>query len=144
MRVLSGSTLADALSYCSCNSSKVAVVFSNRNQLYEFRAELLRQVESNSLPGVAHYNRGRDELRFYSGGYIKLLSASYNRALTGWTFHEVIYDRGITDTDTLSILKAIERPPSPNWFRRTTDIEEMEVDPEPLDAFLSEFSVHKT
>lgn len=144
MRLLSGSALADALSYCCYNGGKVAVVFSSRNQLYEFRAELLRQIEGNRLPGVAHYNRSRDELRFHSGGYIKLLSASYNRALTGWTFHEVIYDRGITDPDTLSILRAIERSPAPNWFRRATDIEEMEVDPEPLDAFLSEFSVHKT
>lgn len=135
---LNAHSLEDALVSCYDGfNRKFCIAFSTHKRMYDFAMSLQRQWREGSVPAT-QYRRGIDEITFDTGSSIRMVDASDARDLYGHTFHRVLYDPDITDRDILAHLESCERL---LWHRQPKG--EMEIDTQPLDDFLSGFSVTK-
>lgn len=135
---LTGESLADAMLSCYNHfNRKVGIAFPSHKVMYDFAMSLQRQQREGLVPAT-HYKRGVDEIFFDTGSSIRLVNAGDPRNLYGLTFNSVLYDPDISEKEVLAHLKSCERRPF-NPEPKTTP--EMEIDNQPLDDFLSEFSI---
>lgn len=151
METLTSESIADALMDCySGFSRKIGFAFSTEKRMREFALLLQKQHREGSVPAT-HYKRGIDEIFFDTGSSVRMVNASIPSNLYGLRFDKVLYDTEISDNDILSHLKSCEMSPLAysvkgeqfsRWAMQNAELS-MDVDPQPLDDFLGEFSIMK-
>lgn len=136
---LNAKSLEDALVSCYDGfNRKFCIAFPTHKRMYDFAVHLQMQQREGLVPAT-HYKRGIEEIFFDTGSSIRMVDVGDVRNLYGHTFHRVLYDPGITDPFVLEHLRSCERL---LWDARKPS--EIEIDTQPLDDFLSGFSVIKT
>ena len=123
---------------------KVCIVIPSFRRMYDFAAAMRNQFKDGSVP-AAHYERGIDKLSFDNGSSIQMIDCSNDWNLIGISVDRVLYDPDIKDKETLKLIQICERKPSFDFMdkKNIRSAKEIEVDPQPLDEFLSEFSITK-
>lgn len=133
---LTAESVADAMLSCyNYFNRKVGIAFSSHKKMYDFAISLQRQQREGLVPAT-HYKRGIDEIFFDTGSSIRMLDASDPRNAYGLDFDSVLYDPNIRDEDIKAHMASCERRRFIPQSHR-----EMEIDTQPLDDFLSEFSI---
>lgn len=107
--------------------------------MYDFAMSMQLQHRDGLVPST-FYRHGIDEIYFDTGSSIRMFNGSDPKNVCGRSFDLVIIDPDIAEEDTVQHLKSCERP---YYNLRIKNAEIMEVDPQPLDEFLSEFSITK-
>ena len=146
MIALDENSVADALMLCYNGVKyKVGIAFSTQKRMHDFASSLERQQREGLVPAT-HYRHGNKEILFGNGSSIEMVNACSPGSLYGRSYDFLLYDTDITDKDTLAYLEACERTPLIKFkngeYIRTTR-PEMEIDPQPLDDFLSGFEIIK-
>lgn len=146
MTELNSHSLEEAMIACYTKYDyKVGVIFPSFKRMHDF-AQAMHQQSGDGLVPAIHYGGGIDKIYFDTGSSIHMIEASDDWNLVGWSFNRVLYDPAIKDKTTLTLIRECEREPSLYFMdkRNVRSAKEIEVDPQPLDEFLSGFSITKT
>ena len=119
---------------------KVGIAFSTQKRMYDFAMSMQQQYREGLVPST-FYKQGIDEIFFDTGSSIRMFNGTIPANVYGRDFDTVVIDPDITDEDIIQHLESCERRRYNLRFKNT---EYMEVDPAPLDEFLSGFSITKT
>ena len=151
MDKLTSESVADALMACySGFNRKIGFAFATEKRKHEFALSLQRQYSEGSIP-AAQYKRGSDVISFDTGSSIRMFNAGVPGSLYGQSFDYIVYDAEISDDDILAHLKSCERHRMSfdmkgmqfeQWAMRNAE-QPMEIDEQPIDDFLNEFSIMK-
>lgn len=118
---------------------EVGIAFSTQKRMMDFALSMQQQYRDGLVPSV-FYRQGINTIYFDTGSSIRLFNGSDLKNAYGRDFDLVVIDPDIVDEDVIEYLKLCERR---HFKKRLKNAECMEVDPEPLDKFLSEFIITK-
>lgn len=145
MEKLSSKSLTSALLKCNQGpKTTIGLFMSSTYRAHDWIQALSRMNSEHKIPGITSISKGARRVFFENGSSIVAVCAKDIEQYRGLNVDEVLYDEFIQDYGLLCDIARLEdrcRAFKKKWHPCET---EMEVDPEPLDAFLSEFSVHKT
>lgn len=140
MLTLGSETITDVMVSCyNYFNRKVGIAFSSKKRMYDFAMSMYQQHGDGLIP-CTFYKQDIDEIFFDTGSSIRMFNGTNPASVYGRDFDIVVIDPDITDEDIIQHLNSCERRSTP---RRSGDMEFMDVDPKPLDDFLSEFSITK-
>lgn len=146
MTELNSHSLEEAMMACYTRYDySVGIVFPSFKRMYDFASAMHTQFSDGLVPAM-HYERGIDKMCFDTGSSIQMIDADNDWDLVGWSFNRVLYDPSIKDKATLALIQGCERSPSFDFMDKKnvrSTAKEIEVDPQPLDEFLSGFSITK-
>ena len=145
MTELNSHSLEEAMMACYTRYDyKVGIVFPSFKRMYDFASSMHLQSGDGSVPAI-YYGQEIDKLCFDTGSSIRMVNASDDWDLVGLSFNRVLYDPSIKDKTTLTLIRECEREPYIGFMDKNNvrSAKEIEVDPRPLDEFLSGFSITK-
>lgn len=145
MTELNNHSLEEAMMACYTRYDyRVGIVFPSFKRMYDFASAMYAQSADGLVPAI-HYGHKIDTMCFDTGSSIHMIDASDDWNLVGLSFNRVLYDPSIEDKPTLTLIRGCERASSLDFMDKANirSAKEIEVDPQPLDDFLSGFSITK-
>lgn len=128
------------ISCCNYFNRRVGITFATQKRASDFAMSMHQQFSDGLIPCTFYKQGSIDEIFFDTGSSIRMFNGTNPASVYGRDFDIVVIDPDITDKDIIQHLDSCERWSAP---RRSGDMEFMDVDPKPLDDFLSEFSITK-
>lgn len=137
-------SLEEALMACYTRYDyKVGIIFVSFEHLIEFVSSMNHQFK-NAVEEPCCVEIKHDKISFDTGSSISLIPYYDEWDLFGLSFHRVLYDSTITNKEILKNIYECERLHYDFMNKNNIrSVREIEVDPQPLDDFLSEFSITK-
>lgn len=141
MILLSAETVTDAMISCyNYFNRRVGIAFATQKRANDFAVSMHQQFSDGLIPCTFYKQAAIDEIFFDTGSSIRMFDGTSPSSVYGRDFDMVIIDPDVTDEDIIQHLISCERQSAP---RRSGYTEDMAIDPQPLDAFLSGFSITK-
>lgn len=138
---LSSEAVTDVMVHCyNYFNYRVGIAFSTQKRMHDFASSMQQQYRDGLIP-CTFYRQGIDEIFFDTGSSIKMFNVTDLNNVLGRDFDIVVIDPDITGKDIIQHFELCEKRYRHFSIKNT---ETMEVDPQPLDEFLSGFSITKT
>ncbi len=119
---------------------RVGIAFASEKRAGDFAMSMQQQFHDGLIPCTFYKQGINNEIFFDTGSSIRMFNGTNPASVYGKDFDTVVIDPDITDEDIIQHLNSCERR---STLRRFNHAETMEVDTQPLDEFLSEFSITK-
>lgn len=138
---LSPETITDVMISCYNHfNRRVGIAFATEKRASDFAMSMQQQFRDGLIPCTFYKHGIIDEIFFDTGSSIRMFNGTNPASVYGRDFDTIVIDPDLTDEDIIRHLNSCERRSA---LRRSNHTEAMEIDPQPLDEFLSEFSITK-
>lgn len=133
---LNSETITDAMVSCYNHfNRRVGFAFATQKRANDFALSMQQQFHDGLIPCTFYKQGIYDEIFFDTGSSIRMFNGTNLISVYWKDFDEIVIDPDITDEGIIQHLTSCER--------RFTNTDAMEIDPKPLDEFLSGFSITK-
>lgn len=138
---LNSETVTDAMVSCyNYFNRRVGFAFATQKRANDFALSMQQQFNDGLIPCTFYKQGIDDEIFFDTGSSIRMFNGTNPTSVYGKDFDEIVIDPDITDEGIIQHLTSCERRFTTRRFNNT---DAMEIDPKPLDEFLSGFSITK-